>query len=119
MFHKHETGQFESPYQFTGMRQRSPTVLSRLKVIIVNSGQIYLLAEEKPASYWSDLTDVVVMSEFVDDSCANTTEAAEGIIRYIQSTYVVTTEIFLCSETEHDFSHSINYFSLLAKKTTL
>jgi len=23
-------------------------------------------------------------------------------------TYVVTTEIFLCSETEHDFSHSIN-----------
>ena len=41
--------------------------------------------------------------EFVDDSCANA-EAAEGIIRYIQSTYVVTTEIFLCSETEHDFS---------------
>jgi hypothetical protein len=37
-----------------GMRQRSPTVLSRLKVI-------YLLAEEKPASYRSDLTDVVVM----------------------------------------------------------
>ena len=45
----------------TGMRQRSPTVLSRLKMITVNSGQIYLLAEEKPASYWSDLTDVVVM----------------------------------------------------------